>query len=173
MKNKSILLWIFIIISVISTSALVTLVLVKTNFSHDHRPFHHEMNNQDSCHQKDALISSLNLDEEQLKLFNEEKTNHIVLVGPIFDSIMQIRSLMIDELKLENPDTVKIQSYVEGISVLEKELQMESVHHMLNMKKFLNPVQIDSLFSFFGRRMMPGHPNHHRKSEGNHQRHCK
>lgn len=167
MKNKTILLWVFIIISLISTSALVTLVVVKPNFAYLSFPVNENFNSNINYGNKDYLIDKLNLTDEQFEFFMAEKMNHLAKVEPIFDSIIKIRKELFAELRKNVPDTVKVDIYLDKIAGLERDLQMETVRHMLNLKTFLDPVQVDSLFSFFSCRMMPrNHPhrsNNHRK----------
>ena len=174
MKTKTTLLWVFIIISMISTSALVTLVVVKPNFGTEPKPFPPENNfQQENNVGGDLLIDNLNLDEEQFELFRAEKMNHLSHVEPIFDSISNLRSALFAELQLANPDTAKVDFYVDQIAGLERTLQMEAVHHMLNLKTFLEPVQVDSLFAFFSRRMMPMHSTRHHQSGRRNNQHCR
>ncbi|PLW91964.1 MAG: hypothetical protein C0592_13295 [Marinilabiliales bacterium] len=172
MNNKNILLWVFIIISVISTSALVTLVVVKPNLGPPPGPVTQDFN--DNMHQggRDVLIDKLNLTDEQFEYFRAEKLNHLALVEPIFDTIMMVRQSLFTELQQENPDTMKVDEYVEKIASLERDLQMETVHHMLSLKSFLDPVQVDSLFAFFERRMIPMHNAGHRQKGRKNNKHC-
>ncbi len=171
MKNKSLLLWIFIVISVVSTSALLTVVLLKPAFYSNERPPFHQFNDNQNFQRK-SMMEILNLDENQKELFMQEKQKHHVAIMPIFDSIMTTRARMFTELRKEIPDTENINIYILNISQYEARLQMESVYHLLNMKSFLNEVQIDSMFSIFSRRMMPGHPTQHSR-RGNSQKRCR
>lgn len=175
MKNRTIVLWIFIIISIISTSALITLVVVKPHFRMENRDNHHHFNdnNQEYDNVREMLVEKLNLNEEQIQLFQQEKVTHFATVEPVFDTIMIVRSALFEELKIDNPDTIKVNEYVEQIANLERILQMESVHHMLNLKSFLDPVQVDSLFAFFSSHMMPTHGTHHRKTGRVNNYHCR
>lgn len=171
MKNKSLLLWIFIVISIISSSALITVVLIKPAFYSNERPYFHQFND-DQNFRGMSMVKILDLDENQKDLFLQEKQKHHAAIIPIFDSIMTIRTRMFEELRNEKPDMDLVNTYVLNISQYEARLQMESVYHLMNMKSFLNEVQIDSMFSIFSRKMMPGHSNQHSR-RGNPQKHCR
>ncbi len=156
MNRKNVVIWILAIISTFSTTALFTLWLIRPavpNFnanSQNNSEFqHHEKK------EKERLIKKLNLRPEQENQFFESREIHKQHVFPIFESIGQLREIIFAELKKENSDTIVINDAIEKISVLETQLQKESITYMLSMKDFLDPVQVDSMLVFFSKAMMP------------------
>ena len=155
MKNKNLIIWILAIISTISTTALVTMWLIhpappqcgpdKMNRQH--------CDSYKGCESK--IMKSLNLDSSQKTLFLQENEFHHKRVEPVFDSLRLLRTQLFDEVEKENPDSVLIKDCIEKISEQEQILQTEGISHIMAMKKFLAPVQIDSLISIYSRAMMP------------------
>lgn len=149
MRTK-VLMWIFIVISVISTTALVTMSVSRCNS-------HRNMSEKKGfCkNHKDRLLEKLNLTDEQKSLYDAEKLSHRERTRPFFDSILDTRKFMFEELKKDEPSQVVVDSCVSVIALYEGKMQNETAVHILNMKTFLNAVQVDSLFSFFTKKMIP------------------
>lgn len=169
MKNKNTIIWILSIISIVSTTALITFWIIRPS-APDIRPFNRNLNRQHNTnmHCDQNLMVRLNLDQEQKNEFNKERSLHHTTIKPIFDSLRILRTKLFNELDKENPDSAIINSCISAISDQEKIIQQESVHHILSMKKFLNPTQFDTLISIHSQAMMPV-----RKGTHNNRQHYK
>jgi hypothetical protein len=173
MNRKNVIIWILAIISTFSTTALFTLWLIRPAVHHFNA--NNRNNSEFQYHdkmEKERLIKKLNLRPAQENLFFELRERHKQHVFPIFASIGQLREIIFAELKNENSDTIVIYAAIEKISVLETQLQKESITYMLSMKDFLDPVQVDSMLVFFSKAMMPmGRGNHNPRNTNCNQNH--
>ncbi|NLL29114.1 MAG: hypothetical protein GX259_09980 [Bacteroidales bacterium] len=151
MKNKNLIIWILAIISIVSTTALVTLAISNSTT----QKYCVKHNNFKKRRNGGYLIKKLNLNDEQKDLFIKSKKEHFDKIFPIFGNIRTYRDTLFQELKKENPDSNIINNCVENISEYEKDIQIESNNHLLNVKKFLNKTQFDSLISFHSKAMNP------------------
>ncbi|PKP04386.1 MAG: hypothetical protein CVU11_05005 [Bacteroidetes bacterium HGW-Bacteroidetes-6] len=156
MTKKNITIWILAVVSTVSTTALITLWLIRPAVP-DFRGYHqnHFKSQQHERMEKDRLIKKLNLRPEQENKFFDSRAAHKQRIMPIFENIGQLREIIFTELEKDNSDTVLINDAIEKISVYEANLQKESVNYMLSMKEFLDPVQVDSMLVFFSKAMMP------------------
>jgi hypothetical protein len=173
MNRKNVIIWILAIISTFSTTALFTLWLIRPAVHHFNA--NNRNNSEFQYHdkmEKERLIKKLNLRPAQENLFFELRERHKQHVFPIFASIGQLREIIFAELKNENSDTIVIYAAIEKISVLETQLQKESITYMLSMKDFRDPVQVDSMLVFFSKAMMPmGRGNHNPRNTNCNQNH--
>lgn len=175
MKNKNLVIWILAIISTVSSTALVTLWLVRPAAPH-FRPFH----NNDSCVTRrieghNQLMKSLNLNEEQEAKFLAQRDIHRNKVQPLFDSIGGLREKLFNEISKEKPDTSILNSLMAEIAKEEAALQREATSHMLALKTFLEPIQVDSMISFYSKAMMPmgkGMCDNKHKHHDSSRQHC-
>jgi len=168
MKNKNTIIWILAVISTFSTTALVTLSLIRPA-APEFKPFHH--NNNECVQNKECdskMMQRLNLNEEQKELFINQRKAHHAKVDPIFDSLRCLRSQLFAEVDKDTPDTLVINTYITKISEQETFLQKEGVANMLSMKEFLDPVQMDTLISIFSKAMMPMRKGMHKDEK----QHC-
>jgi Spy/CpxP family protein refolding chaperone len=100
-----------------------------------------------------CLHKALNLNSEQIATCDEfnrifqEKTVKI-RKGLRHDKIRLAELLMAPEV-----DKPELDGTVETISELQKELQLEVVNHLLNLKTILTPEQQEKLFTMIVRRM--------------------
>ncbi|MPM13024.1 hypothetical protein SDC9_59379 [bioreactor metagenome] len=169
MKNKNVIIWILTVVSTISVTALITLWLIRPA-APDMYPFHHNSDRQHNTEGicENRMMEKLNLRDEQKEKFTVQFKYHHERIDPVFDSLRTLRASLFDELDKDSPDTAVINSCIGKISVQELNLQKESIDHLLSMKKFLDPVQFDTLLSMHKRAMMPM-----RKGAGNnHNQHC-
>jgi len=157
MKNKNLIIWILAIISTVSTTALITLWLMRPPHPEDGYSAPGEKNcttaNMKECEGK--MMQSLKLNEDQKKQFNTQRDAHHARVKPIFDSIRVLRSHLFNEVEKLHPDSTAINTYIDKIAEQESRLQKEGVENIIQMKKFLNTEQIDSMIAFHSRAMMP------------------
>lgn len=151
MKNKNLIIWILAIISTVSTTALITMA-VSNNTTKNCCV---RQNDFRARNNSGYLIKKLNLNDEQKNLFIKSKEEHFDKIFPIFSNIRAYRDTFFQELKKENPDSNIINNCVENISEYEKDIQIESKNHLLNLKTFLNKTQFDSLISFHSKAMNP------------------
>jgi len=156
MKNKNIIIWILAIISTVSTTALITLWLIRPA-APDMPPFHHSKNKQHEksfcCEKK--MMDRLNLNAEQKEKFLAQRDSHHKKIDPMFDSLRSLRTKLFDELDNDAPDSAIINSCIMKISEQEAIVQREGVENILSMKKFLNPSQFDTLITIHSHAMMP------------------
>ena len=166
MKNKNVIIWILAIVSTVTTTALITLWLMRPP-APEPGQCAPGMKNCNTANMKECegkMMQSLKLNEEQKKQFTSQREAHHARVKPIFDSIRILRSQLFDEVEKQNPDSAAINNSIKKIAEQESLLQKEGVENIIQMKKFLNPEQIDSMIAFHSRAMMPMGRMPHKKS---------
>lgn len=155
MKNKNIVIWILAVTTTLSTTALATFWIFRPVVP-DFRPNHPRNEMLDNTHNGGGrLMNSLNLSEEQEALFLNQREHHREKVTPLFDEIGMLRNELFSEIAKEKPDSNVIDSIITRITKIESTLQKEAVRHMLALKVFLDPVQTDSMLTFYSRIMTP------------------
>lgn len=156
MKNKNTIIWILAIISTISTTALITLWLIRPA-APEMRPFHHKSDSDCSKTKQcdNRMVEKLNMNPEQAEKYMAQRKTHHEKVDPVFDSLRSLRTKLFEEMDKSTPDSAVINSCIANISKQEAIVQREGVNHILYMKSFLDPVQFDSLMSIHSHAMMP------------------
>jgi hypothetical protein len=112
--------------------------------------------NQDTGHGKnfaqkgfDYLKDQLKLSEPQAVQFKTERDTFYTHVNLDFDALENKRVEMIQELTKSVPDTAVLYNIAESMGDLHGDIKREVVNHMLKLKSFCNPVQVQKLDSMY------------------------
>ena len=132
-KNK-LLIWVVIFFLVINVSALVTFFVY---FSGSGRPTAEGPAGQ-SCEQ---FCKMLDLTEEQSKEVEAIRAEFRGKADPLIAEIRENRSLMLEELSKDAPDTSVVNRYTNAIGALHAKLQRIVAGQFLSLKTVCNPEQ--------------------------------
>ncbi|HZH71273.1 MAG TPA: periplasmic heavy metal sensor [Mariniphaga sp.] len=91
----------------------------------------------------------LNLDRQQLEQFRTLNRDFNRTAWNIKHQLSELRILMIDELKQDNPDEQKLNAISSQIGALHKELKDETINYYLGMKEVSNIEQQEKLYEIF------------------------
>lgn len=149
-KNR-VLFWLLIFLIIVNLAALVTYFLLPQKTS---RTACAGDPDSPGC----ILHSHLNLTDEQNTHVERINQDYRVVSQPLSQEIKNVRSLILDELESDQPDTASINNLAEKISELQLRLHRENIRHYLTLKEVCDPEQALLLSNLY--REMYGRPMH-------------
>jgi Spy/CpxP family protein refolding chaperone len=119
------------------------------------------------------LREHLGLDDSQIAEFEARRESFERDNEKLHDRMEERRKALMEELRAEYPDTLRIDQIVDEIGTLQADLQKRALRHMLQEQEILTPEQREKFFSMFDRHFhqrgqMPW--GSHRRSKGPHSR---
>ncbi len=157
-KSKNLTLILLFILLLINISIMLTLFLLprekQVPKQFDKEYSHHKKNNR-------CIVSDLQLTAEQEIPFVELRNAHREIMFLYIDSIKNIRTQIIDKL-LEEPINISdFQTLAEHIGSLEKDLQLATIEHFMQVKEVLTQEQFSKFTKHFKKISL--HKPHHKK----------
>lgn len=142
-KAKFIIITI-LVITVINIAALA--IILRTSYQN-----HHNKEDKRDFAQRgfDYLKEQLNLSESQADLFKIERDTFFKHLNVSFDGLEEKRIEMVKELSTNKPDTAFLYSIADSMGYLHGAIKREVVHHMLKLRSYCNPAQIQKLDSMY------------------------
>ena len=110
------------------------------------------------------LVHELNLNDNQVKLFDELKRAHHEKVEKIQKELHVMHDSYFDLLKSDNVDSTKVNSIADQMSALQKETELITFNHFKDVRNILTPEQktkFDSVIDDVLRMMAPHPPDGH------------
>jgi Spy/CpxP family protein refolding chaperone len=135
-KNK-LLLWSVIVLVVINLGTLSTFWLATFGEERTKENSRYRKNPMD----KGILFRELNLNDEQVLFYQNEKDKHFAKIHQIRDEMDFYHRLIHEELFSENPDTLRMNNFADSIGILNARFEKANLNHFTNLKKQLNPEQ--------------------------------
>jgi Spy/CpxP family protein refolding chaperone len=115
---------------------------------------------------KEFIISKLNLDEEQQKVFEELRKEHFEQMRGLQEQIRAEKDAMYDLLKSSEPDTTQTYQHIAKIMQSEEQLERITFEHFRKVRAICNEEQqqhfdaiIDQIMRMVMRPPRPGGPN--------------
>ncbi|MES2560571.1 MAG: periplasmic heavy metal sensor [Bacteroidota bacterium] len=90
---------------------------------------------------KEFIISKLNLDEEQQKVFEELRKEHFEQMQGLQEQIREEKDAMYDLLKSANPDTTQTYLHIAKIMQSEERLERITFDHFRKVRAICNEEQ--------------------------------
>lgn len=128
---------------------------------------------------KDFIISKLDLNEEQQKIFEELRQEHFQEMKVLQENIRNEKDAMYDLLKSNNPDTALSYQYIGRIMQNEERLEHITFNHFRKVRAICTPEQqqhfdviIDEVMRMLmrpPRPMNPGVSPHEHQPKNQHQ----
>jgi Spy/CpxP family protein refolding chaperone len=163
-KNKA-LFWIMMFLILVNLSALATYFLFPRKATVVNCA---ERTSGPGC----ALHAELDLTEVQLARVEVINTNYLEESGPVSEEIKDTRADVLDELALDEPDTLKLNQYSLELSQLQHQLHRQNMKHYMELKKVCTSDQamrLSNLYrELYGCSMQgPGAAGKHQHRKGN------
>ncbi|KPJ59349.1 MAG: hypothetical protein AMJ46_11475 [Latescibacteria bacterium DG_63] len=99
------------------------------------------------------LREHLKLDESQIAEFQARRSSFESEIERVREDMEQKREALMEELRAESPDTLRIDQLVEEIGALQAQLQKRAIRHMLQEQSILTPEQREKFFSMFAKHL--------------------
>jgi hypothetical protein len=170
-KNR-LIFWLLLFLVVINISALVTFFLFYSGQK--------KQSSQNTGKQSFSMFQKeLSLTPIQSEKVCSINAQHRSISEPVSTALKEKRSQLLEELSLEQPDTLLLRKYAEEIGDLQKEMQMALIRHYLDLKTVCDSCQCQKLSSFYfqlydskgpGKGM--GKQMQHRNRHGQKQQEC-
>ena len=141
------LAWFFVIL--LSAVNITLFVVYFTGFHH--HGFNHTNREKEGCPDKQEcmLRSELKLDSSQIVKYDQIKKEHHLKARPIVDSLREIRSTLMLDLKKDTIDSLQINGFVQQINEYNNRLFELSIFQYIQIKKILNPNQKEQLSKIY------------------------
>lgn len=144
--EKKYKIWIWILLSVIIALivAFITLYARTQRISTYSTPIERPLGQG-----RGMVIQYLQLDENQINQYDQIRHQYNAQIASIRDSMLYIRKTMIQELKSDTPDTLKLNFLATEVGRLEGRINIVMNHHLLKLKQICRPNQcilLDSLY---------------------------
>lgn len=153
-KKKQLVFWGIALLVVMNISALATV------WYQQHRlPPPHEMPGPQPPDPR-FLHRELGLSQQQVQQFAELQRSHFEQASRIQQAIRQLKEEQFQQLTAASSDAARADSIAGEIGHLQAQLERETFHHFLALKKLCTPDQQRKLNHLFGqmlRRMEPPH----------------
>lgn len=101
----------------------------------------------DPAHTVQSVRKELKLTSQQTHKMINHRNSYQQQIRPEALKIQEKRRLLFEEIKSEKPDTSRINSYIDEISLLQAEIQKKAVKNFLKEKSILNKNQQKHYFS--------------------------
>jgi len=149
-KNKTLLL-IVIVLTIINVAAVSTFFFHTRHSDRDNRErISGEMPDSIREHPGPAfLIHELGLNDEQQKKFNQSRDTFRAVSRPIFAEMHDLNAAIIEEISKETPDTEALQQMSIRIGQLHARIKMNTIRHLLEIRKLSTPEQLKKLDFFY------------------------
>ncbi|MFA6403895.1 MAG: hypothetical protein WCX31_20035 [Salinivirgaceae bacterium] len=135
-KNK-LLLWAVIVLVAINLGTLSTFWITSFGNERNKENSNYRKNRMD----KGILVKELNLHDEQVLFYQNERKIHFVKIHLLRDEIDKYQRLIREELFSYNPDTSRMNNYADSIGILNARFEKANLIHFTNIKKQLTPEQ--------------------------------
>ncbi|HCC30909.1 MAG TPA: hypothetical protein DEQ03_12815 [Marinilabiliales bacterium] len=93
--------------------------------------------------QRGALVKELQLNTEQAEFYQTSRKKHFKEMRKLKHEIGRTKILIHEEIFSENPDTTKINQWIDSIGVLNIQFERNNYRHFLQPKTHLDEKQID------------------------------
>jgi hypothetical protein len=149
------LIWMIIALAALNISMIATILwqISANKPSNTLNPLRSERMNARNTGMMPFLQEQLNLDETQMGRFKELHTTFRHRARENAALLERFRLEMLDELKKENPDTLKLEQIATNIGDTHKQLKINTYQLYSQLKALCYPHQYDALHRTFGRMM--------------------
>ncbi len=89
---------------------------------------------------RNYLVTSLLLDEAQIKAFDSLRTGHFNRIRMFKDEMRQLKDQLFDQLS--QPGSIRIDTLAQQIGVCQSKIDIETFNHFLTLRMLLHPQQI-------------------------------
>lgn len=165
-KQNKILIWIIIILVVINLGTVAGMWISHLTGKphHDilvHRPPHLPDKKSPGIGRFEMLGLELQFDEEQMKKFNEFRTEHQNEMKNFADKINEKKKQILSEISVPEPDTVKVGTLFTEIGQYQTFIEKEIFNHFLRIKMICNDEQkqkLEKILKDISEPKFPPHP---------------
>jgi Spy/CpxP family protein refolding chaperone len=140
MKRK-VLVSVVVILAVVGLSTLTTIMYMRW-FTHKQARFLPRRE-----HSLVFLRRELGLSDAQIAEIEAQRNSFAKQIDSTQVELGQKRRAVMDELRANTPDTLRIDQLVSDIGVLQSELEKKVIRHMLQEQAILSPEQRQKFFS--------------------------
>jgi Spy/CpxP family protein refolding chaperone len=144
MKRK-VLVSVAVILAVVGLSTLTTIVYMRW-FTHKEARFSPRRE-----HSLVFLHKELGLSDAQIAEIEAQRNSFEKQIDSTQVVLGEKRRAVMDELRANTPDTLRIDQLVSEIGILQSELEMKVIRHMLREQAILTPAQREKFSSMFNR----------------------
>jgi Spy/CpxP family protein refolding chaperone len=144
MKRK-VLVSVVVILAVVALSTLTTIMYMRW-FTHKEARFLPRRE-----HSLVFLRRELGLSDAQIAEIEAQRNSFEKQIDSTQAELGEKRRAVMEELRANTPDTLRIDHLVSEIGVLQSELEMRAIRHMLREQAILTPEQREKFFSMFNR----------------------
>ncbi len=139
--KKKIFLYALIALTIINIGALSSILYYRIDML-DSTP--HQMMRENGF---ERMQQELNLSSEQRKIFGELRTEMHSTIDSLSARIAGDRTMLIEELWKDDPDSIRIALLVENINNVQLTAQMRVVENFLSIKEILTPEQREIFYA--------------------------
>ena len=159
-SNKKFYVWIIIILIVLNLSTVLSVFMHNYYAKRimDRPPFERMM---PPPRPVDFFKNRNIMNDEQFAVHRKLRRSFHLKAREISEQLQDVRIKIIDELALENPDTVKLNLLAERIGKLHTQLKLATINFYLNTKKVCTPEQQMELKEYY-KHMINGDNPHFR-----------
>jgi len=146
--SKKLFLFVLIVLTVINLSATITILYER--WSRKPPPF--------AADEFDPALGErmrkrLDLTPRQMKEIRESLAEHRQNIWPIVNEYDSLRRILLKEISADSPHVEKIDNIVLAMGELQNRIQLETIHHILRGRDFLDLQQREHLHKMFLDRM--------------------
>lgn len=154
--KQRLLLWSVVVLLVLNVATLSTIGfhMWKSRHGASFKMGEHPMNGEAVEFCGRLIKDKLNLSDDQLVKFREINPKFGDEVRSTKQVLFDLRSQMMDEMKSEKPDTVKLNAIASKIGETHKQLKISTYNYYFNLKQMCNPSQKAILDSIFANNML-------------------
>ncbi|MEI6883300.1 MAG: periplasmic heavy metal sensor [Bacteroidota bacterium] len=140
-KNKFVF-WVLMFLVVINLTVLITFMVLFSRKS-------------DAVTQQTPEKPGMALQKELVLTPSQSEHVDVILADykkatdPVKEAIRGYRALILDELAIEKPDTLKVNHYADSICYMQRQMQKASVKQYMALKEICNPAQCQRLSSLY------------------------
>ncbi len=143
--KKNLLIFALIVLVIVNVSALVTIIHGRWS------RIPHFRGERGPEHPLALFREQLELDDSQLAELKARRSLFETELAEVHNKMEEGRKALMEELRAESPDTVRIDGLIDEIGMLQAQVQKRAIRHMLQEQEILTPEQREKMFSMFDR----------------------
>ena len=154
--KQRLLIWSVVVLLVLNVATLSTIGfhMWKSRHGASFNMGEHPMNGEAVEFCGRLIKDKLNLSDDQLVKFREINPKFRDEVRSTKQVLADFRTQMMDEMKSEKPDTLKLNAIATKIGETHKQLKISTYNYYFNLKQMCNPSQKAILDSIFAENML-------------------
>lgn len=125
-----------ILVFIVAIVILMNIVLIGFLFTNNERGPRHRVE------PKEIIIEKLHFNASQIAVYEKTIRQHQQKIHDLDDAIREQKNLLYSMLPEKNADTKKVDSIINHIAQLQKEIEHTHYNHFLEIKKICTPEQL-------------------------------